>query len=130
MKLAIEQKERRIAVACGKKPELVCWLACGPDGASCFSAETERQVKEWLDGLPEAYWCKDYVPKPLYRWPNYFTDLNACAEMEGADAMQYLFSEYFENLKVVSGFDFPICATAAQRAEAFGRTLGLWKEGE
>lgn len=71
-------------------------------------------------------------------YPDYFNDLNACREMEDAIKAPHLYNEKLE--MVVLGY--PLCAkdsiaefmlrrsTAAQRAEAFGLTLGLWKPGQ
>lgn len=59
--------------------------------------------------------------------PDYPNDLNAMHEAEtwlfqGGGSMQ----EYVNRLRLVCG-QFPECATASQRAEAFLRTLNLWK---
>ena len=61
--------------------------------------------------------------------PNYFNSLDACHEMEkvlsvsGGSAFVYV-----EELKKFCGGCLPdvVRATAAQRAEAFGKTLNLW----
>jgi hypothetical protein len=60
--------------------------------------------------------------------PDYFDDLNAAHEMEEA-IPSYMVGLYEKLLSDVSeGFIWR--ATAAQRAEAFGIVMGLWKEGE
>jgi hypothetical protein len=71
--------------------------------------------------------------------PDYFSDLNATHK---AEKVIVDWVAYRINLSRVVGIgcapDLDICddiksflsATAAQRAEAFGLTLGLWKEGE
>lgn len=74
----------------------------------------------------------------LLRLPNYPSDLNACHEMEKVLRNdQFHYTAYWRSLfKVVAGkkwtgdigyfyFDL-IHATAAQRCEAFLRTLNLW----
>lgn len=70
--------------------------------------------------------------------PDYFNDFNACYEMEEALRNdQFSYTAYWRALfKVVTGkewsgdigyFHFAMVhATAAQRAEAFGKTLNLW----
>jgi len=71
--------------------------------------------------------------------PNHFTDLNACHEMEKVlDEKQEW--KYLAKLvaQVSIGKEHTVSwnrertyhATAAQRAEAFGLTLKLWKPGE
>lgn len=58
------------------------------------------------------------MPEP----PDYLNDLNAMHEAE--KTMTGLQRDaYFDRLV---WFGPPLFATAAQRAEAFGRTLGLW----
>jgi hypothetical protein len=62
--------------------------------------------------------------------PDYFNDLNAVHEFE---KLLYLhqFWSYADLLSITvdtsRGKDFYISATAAQRAEAIGLTLNLWK---
>jgi len=69
--------------------------------------------------------------------PNYFSDLNACHEMEsGIMSGQYgTISDYIKNLADECIAEYPehavdwsclISSSASQRAEAFGKTLGLW----
>ena len=72
--------------------------------------------------------------------PDYFSDLNAMATAEKtAFGSSTAWLEFAINLMRVlqcsemSELDGMTCilqAAAAQRAEAFGLTLGLWKEGE
>jgi hypothetical protein len=60
--------------------------------------------------------------------PNYCTDLNA---MHKAEAMLSNANMYVMEVQlkyVLSAREFYFHATARQRAEAFLRTLGLWKE--
>ena len=71
-----------------------------------------------------------YVQSSYY--PDYFGDLNACHEMEkmlrkpmkGSDS-DSIIGDRMHNYAELIGYAFD--ATAAQRAEAFGLTLGLWK---
>jgi len=66
-----------------------------------------------------------------YDPPDYFNDLNAMHEVEkaldGMDQLTYL-AKLHEGNHYCSWAG--TCATAAQRAEAFLRTLNLWQEGE
>ncbi len=70
--------------------------------------------------------------------PDYLNDLNAMHEAEkvlrnkSGDHQLFRFISCLENVVVDQatdyGWGFALChATAAQRAEAFLRTLGLWK---
>jgi hypothetical protein len=81
----------------------------------------------------EGPWCK-YVKSERKPFPNYPNDLNAMHEAENilseAQRLQYWWALYeivddsgdnTENLINAT------CATAAQRAEAFLKTIGKWK---
>ncbi len=57
--------------------------------------------------------------------PDYLNDLNAMHEAEKVLASR---DEYVVLLRKACGGFNPVFATAAQRAEAFLKTLGLWKE--
>lgn len=59
--------------------------------------------------------------------PDYLNDLNAMHEAEKklTSKERYDYQVYLCRVHSI-GFD-AICATAAQRAEAFLKTLGLWK---
>lgn len=59
--------------------------------------------------------------------PRYCTDLNAMHEAEKTHRASGDWHEYIQILDTLSEVD-PIYATARQRAEAFLKTLGLWKE--
>lgn len=70
--------------------------------------------------------------------PDYLTDLNAMHEAEKhmEQSETYVCHDYAENLRIVIYSTNPrrvgefrlLNATASQRAEAFLKTLGLWKE--
>ena len=70
--------------------------------------------------------------------PDLFNDLNACQEMEKyayATQPSGWAAEYEEALSnICSNAQYPHwftwCATAAQRAEAFGRAMKLWENQE
>jgi hypothetical protein len=67
-----------------------------------------------------------YVPRIDTHVGDPLSDLNAMHEAEKTRVMDESSVTYLEWLARLS---CPWCATAAQRAEAFLRTLGLW-EGE
>ena len=88
----------------------------------------------WIDPLNQRAWFADGTCLP-----NHFADLNACHEMEKVlDEKQEW--KYLAKLvaQVSIGKEHTVSwnrertyhATAAQRAEAFGLTLKLWKPGE
>ncbi len=62
--------------------------------------------------------------------PDYFSDLNACHEMEKTlKPMGGLwFHDYTVRLLEICTLEgnHAYCATASQRAEAFGKTMNLW----
>lgn len=62
--------------------------------------------------------------------PDYLNDLNAMHEAEKVAIRGHRDMEYRETLERVcnEGYAAIVHATAAQRAEAFGRTLNLWTE--
>jgi len=69
----------------------------------------------------------------LYGIPDYLNDLNACHEMEKVldEDQQEVFLMYLGAYDHDSDAGWnAFHATAAQRCEAFLRTLGLWQEGE
>ena len=134
-----ERQNIVIAEACGVEPELVSWLAQKGD-CSCYSAERKWEVEEWLAKLPAGSWAADYKPAPLYRYPDYATNLNAIAGAEKILTQEQRF-DFFYALNEAVGLVDPaspawiketavvalVQATAAQRSEAFLKTLGLWE---
>ena len=66
--------------------------------------------------------------KHRLRLPDYITDLNACNEMEKVLTEHQNESIYPRNLGAWRNPTKAIYATAAQRCEAFLRTLGLWEK--
>ena len=151
MKLTIEEKKIKLAEACGVVPVLERWCAYKDDGdgdSICMSGETRQEVENWLAALPEGSWAKEYQPKALYRYPAYDTDLNATHEAEkitligpfsgpenetaaGSERL-CLQLEAFEKLikSACLGIGSPWHATAAQRFEALGQALRLWRKGQ
>lgn len=86
--------------------------------------------KDWPDGM--AFKERNAVRLPVWTndIPNYCGDLNAMHEAEEKVPI----TNYYENLcacntdRVLIGYRHLWHATARQRAEAFLRTLGKWKE--
>lgn len=112
-----EQQRIKIAEACG-------WTDCHMPAASNQSMPFTERV---LCGIAPGR----RVHTPL---PDYLNDLNAMHESEmitGFDRYP-LRERYYPHLidaKDKDGTDLPIwLATAAQRAEAFLRTLNLWED--
>lgn len=70
--------------------------------------------------------------QPLHTLPDYLSDLNAmhAAEKAAFDGSQILWQRYLDDVlpTVVAERNAVECATAAQRAEAFLRTLGKFTE--
>lgn len=64
--------------------------------------------------------------QPLNTLPGYYNDLNAMHEAEKVLNTVELWESYKNYL--CQWMTEPVCATAAQRAEAFLRTLGKWEE--
>ena len=81
----------------------------------------------------------NYVGDPCYikgevmkferNLPNYFTSLDAVAQLE-RKAWEHEKAYIRKLVDIKQTPEDAIFATAAQRAEALGITLGLWKEGE
>ncbi len=110
--LTTEEKRDLIAQSMGWK------VVAGPMGYECWMSPQGRLAGRVSDHLP-------FYP------PDYFSDLNACADMERSleGEMRH---DYVRTLcGMMNGWemmpDFTTTfATAAQRAEAFGLTMGLW----
>ena len=116
----MDKREQRIAIA----------KACG------FNI---NRIDRNEDGEIKFIWCKDYPAEwkgpNLRPWPPEFTcDLNAMHEAEKSLSVpthsDYICQLYYKTMGLGKG----ICdwqelatATAAQRAEAFLKTLNLWK---
>lgn len=106
------QEQKRIAIAEACDP----WTTSNHEGS---------KYRSWTDYVERVYGA-------IHEVPDYFNDLNAMHEAEKmlTDAQ---YKEYCALLDEAGyddrGIGYPNwsrSATAAQRAEAFGRTLGLW----
>jgi len=116
MKLAQEQKRIKIAEARG-------WKYISNSGNHGIPY-----------GLPPD--APDTLPRDLQNLPDYFNDRDAiivAVEQIPYERQPYYMQHLTRDVMMkdagVSDFERHN-ATAAQRAEAFGLTLGLWKEGE
>ncbi len=110
--------EQRIAIA----------EACGEDIprlSACCAASSE------MDEYDICPVCHDHtVFEPdAESLPDYLTDLNAMHEAERGLPHEGIKRIYVDHLVcLMKPGEFTVMAPAAQRAEAFLRTLGLWKE--
>lgn len=125
--LTQDEKRIKIAEACGWR-----YFDDPCTRISWFYGPTNRM-------RPKAELMKD-APAPgrqlfiadEFSFPNYFEDLNACAEMEKSAPMGYgdevrvIVARYAGVAPQHICDQYVICATAAQRAEAFGRIMHLW----
>ena len=77
---------------------------------------------------PDGFWFPENMDYGTQGIPNYFNDLNAMHEAEKVLFPKHE-AKWAEYMSIVCGHSWRIIwtATAAQRAEAFLRTLDLWK---
>ena len=80
-----------------------------------------------LDYLPASHWVRNDEIRSVV--PDYTEDLNAMHDAEKILILGYPWDRYLRDLSIVTDEEYPVDATAAQRAEAFLRTIGKW-EGE
>ena len=87
---------------------------------------------EWADDGEGGYEKTILRDGNLRRVPDYLNDLNAMHEAEGfvcaQDIKDMHVGRYQSTLIEVCGVPYPFHAKAAQRAEAFLRTVGRWEE--
>lgn len=119
--LTQEQKRIKIAEACGWKH--------GTYRSDCYKGDG------WLlpgENAQSALQKGNAVAWSARELPDYFNDLNA---MHGAEEhLGGVLGRYFDTVSNIVEDDtrmgWALTATAEQRAEAFGQTLGIWKAGE
>lgn len=130
MKLTQEEKNQRIAKACGWIVTLATRENPVEKGSFRLPNYFGDPVNAWTHPDKDGVWIKP---------PNYFNDLNAMHEAEKVLLEREIGSLF--RLALHKNSDGPesmfmtveaaMChATAAQRAEAFGLTLTLWEAGE
>jgi len=83
---------------------------------------------KWHSGWPHEYMNQ---ADRLRHIPDYLNDLNAMHEAEKL-LVRLKWVSYLRRLQTLcdESVTWPIHATAAQRAEAFLRTIGKWEEGK
>lgn len=128
-----EDQNIAIAKVCGWKLK---WQNVG--GGDLFDSKPKGH--SWEVWIPPAIWYQSkeglaftrdresWNPQP----PNYLNDLNAIHEAEKA-LSEHQRDTYYQWLCLISRVkgkhvDYSVTATAAQRAEAFLKTLNMWKE--
>lgn len=111
--------------------------------------EINRAIAEWCGWthlersgilLPDPPWRgyphHDAIVGQKQQIPNYYSNLNACAEFEKALTTMHQRVDYLNTLEGIcfSGDQNPdtwfdqVTASPPQRCEALLRTLGLWRE--
>ena len=94
-----------------------------PEAQRIAIAEACGWSKQEIEGLQSVkpYGATYRLGRPI---PDYLNDLNACHEMEKvmSDKQKGIYAH-----SLVGAWGRAWDATAAQRAEAFLKTLGLWK---
>ena len=91
--------------------------------------EINVTIAEACGILSKDQWGKIYkTPQGYVRdVPDYLNDLNACAEFEAVLTSAERFTYIVELNKLCGDEPSAVWATARQRAEAFLKTLNLWK---
>jgi hypothetical protein len=97
---------------------------------ACGWTEIDGLSAKGLMGKPPGKICSfEYLP-------NYIGDLNAMHEAEkslvrnDSEYSVIRWGLYVRYISIMTDEDYPIDATASQRAEAFLRTLNLWTESQ
>ena len=112
-----EQQRIAIAEACG-------WKKMNWNEATVYGSPTHG-FRVWKSKHQDS--IMSYKGRVGERIPDYLNDLNAMHEAEQVLTKEQQ-REYVRALYQLTKSDFENhCATAAQRAEAFLRTLNLWK---
>lgn len=122
-----EEKRSKIAEACG-------WTEIYPHDELSLHASLDYPAPSGIDPRTGA----------RYNLPDYFNDLNAIYSAESEKELHHS-QPWIERLVAIGllesglsmdrtdGWDWALVVvrlSVAQRAEAFGLTMGLWKEGE
>lgn len=112
-----EAQRIAIAEACGLKVIKTPFVPAHINLEGCMFTDEARNE-----------WRKAYPNSAVFGLPDYLSDLNAMDKVEKSltDVQFYNYQGY---LKIVCKNSY-VSATAAERAEAFLRTLGLWTESE
>jgi hypothetical protein len=119
-----EQKRIKLAEACGLKVIDVPFIPSQTKPAGCVFTDAARTA--WRKCYPNSCGVRGI--------PDYFNDLNAVHELEkvltekGVNTW-WKYADHINRLNpTLFGRETAIHATAAQRCEAIGLTLGLWEQ--
>jgi hypothetical protein len=117
--MTTEKQRIAIAEACGWK------MHDHPDCLAKKEGWVSRDWETWVMNPSGLLVFKHDIP-------DYLNDLNAMAEAETCEAIQRVgYAKYIECLAIACGTErlgALVFATAAQRAEAFLRTIGKWED--
>lgn len=118
MKITDEEKRIKIAEACG-------WKLIPADNVGAAARLFYGDVW-WRD-------AENNTVASIDQLPDYLNDLNAMHEAEKVLKVEQHFTFQVELARVINTITYPLNfallhSTAAQRAEAFLRTLNLWTE--
>ena len=98
-----------------------------------MSPEAQRiAIAEACGIVSKDKWGSLYkTPRGILRdCPDYLADLNAMHEAENVIIRADLLFEYGMHISTDHDYEHLLRATAAQRAEAFLRTLGKWEDAK
>jgi hypothetical protein len=109
----MNKEKQRIAIA----------EACGIVGPF-----DNRWIKEYEEEGGDVYGFTGFEKGELVFIPDYLTDLNAMHEAENVLMHADLIFEYGMHITTDHHYEHLLRATAAERAEAFLRTIGKWEE--
>jgi hypothetical protein len=109
----MNQEKQRIAIA----------EACGIVGPF-----DNRWIKEYEEEGGDSHGFTGFEKGELVFIPDYLHDLNAMHEAENVLMQADLIFEYGMHITTDHHYEHLLRATAAQRAEAFLRTIGKWEE--
>lgn len=115
-----EKQRIKIAEACGLKVIDVPFIPSQTKAAGCVFTDAAR-----------AEWRRCYLSSCGVKGiPDYLKDLNAMHDAEKKLKLSQwdAYESHLKSITAQAGVYSPIRATAAQRAEAFLRTLSLWTE--
>ena len=109
----MNKEKQRIAIA----------EACGIVGPF-----DNRWIKEYEEEGGDVYGFTGFEKGELVFVPDYLNDLNAMHEAEKVLILDCEWANYLDHLLVIVAEGSLVHATAAQRAEAFLRTIGKWED--
>lgn len=119
-----EKQRIAIAEACGWEWCEILGRPCDPPYRALFMRGSGR-IKADMDAVP-CSWPWVFSEGSV---PDFLSDLNAMHKAEETLTKNQGLS-YYTTIGIICDFDERrrLCATAAQRAEAFLRTIGKWED--